>query len=474
MADDSSGTTANGGALPAERARAVDDFVTDWLAEHRIPGAAVAVVDDGETAYAEGYGARDLTTNQPATPDTLYGVASVTKSFTALAVLQQVERTDLDLQDPITEYLPTYEGLADPPTVHELLSHSSGIPSDGASVVLISRLTDQDPVEVPLSSDDDLRRHVRGAVADHADGERFFYYNTGYTILGKLVAELDGRPFPQYVDEEVLAPLGMDRSRLAPESVEGVGDVMTPYKREDGGRVETSFPFKGVGAAGGLLSSASELADYLAFQMGSHEATRGGDAGDGHVVDPDLLAAAHEAHSVRQTYLDGSEQGYGYGWMRRSLLGDTLIEHGGSLGVSTSYVGYLDDAGLGVALACNDSPEAHPQYVGPALLALLSVEDPAEVTRFYALRAKADHVAGDYESYRGIRTGTVEPSGGTLDVTLETALGEESFEAHPASTDLEDLTYYTVNASGAKVPLSFEPTDDGLDLFYQRWRLHGV
>lgn len=150
----------------------VDAFVTDWLSDERIPGAALGVVNctDGTVRHAEGYGARNLASNAPATPKTVYGVASVTKSVTALAVLQLVERTRLDLDDPITDYLDRYGDLAEPPTVHELLCHASGMPSDGASVVLIARGMGAAPAEVPLSSDGDLNRHVASALADRVAG----------------------------------------------------------------------------------------------------------------------------------------------------------------------------------------------------------------------------------------------------------------------------------------------------------------
>jgi CubicO group peptidase (beta-lactamase class C family) len=447
--------------FPTDWRTAVDSFVTDWLSDQRIPGAALAVVDNDSLVHAEGYGASDLDTNAPATADTLYGVASVTKSFTALSVLQQIERTALDLADPVTDYLSFYDDLADPPTVHELLCHSSGMPSDGASVVLIARLTGEASVEVPLSSEDDLHRHVAGTLDNRVDDDRFCYYNTGYTILGKLVAALDGRPFPRYVDEEILDPLGMTRSHIAPSALGQFDDVMTPYRTENGDRVETTFPVKGVGAAGGLLTSVTDLSNYLSFQFD----------GDPELISSDLLDEAHTAHATRQTYLDGTDQGYGYGWMTRPFLGDTLIEHGGSLGVSTAYIGYMNDANVGVALACNDSPEIHPQFVGPAVLAMLREEDSTDATRFYALREKAAHVAGTYESHRGVQTATVDSTGGHIAVTLETALSEETFEAYPDSTDVDDLVYYTVKPSGARVPLEFTD-DDGLALLYQRWHLN--
>ena len=451
-------------AVTTDERDRIEQFVTEWLSDCRIPGGAVAVVRDDAT-YAEGFGARDVASNAPATADTAYGVASVTKSFTALAVLQQVERGAIALDDPVMAV--DWYG-DDPPTVHELLCHGSGIPSDGASVALIARLTGDDAVEIPLSSDADLRRHVAGAVDDRAEGDRFFYYNSGYTALGTLVERLDGRSFPAYVADEILAPLGMERSVVAPDDFDTWDDVMTPYRPDEAERVECPLPVKGVGAAGGLVASVTDLANYLQFQLDPD----GSVGEEGSVIDPALLGQAHEGHTTRQTYTDGAAQRYGYGWMRRSLLGEPLIEHGGSLGVSTAYVGFLPESDTAVALACNDSPDPHPQFVGPALLARLRGE-PATATRYYALRDRAERVAGGYESYRGVQTATVESDGGSLNVEFETALGGETVTAHPVSTD-GPLRWETTAASGARVPLTFEATDDGVDLFYRRWRLHPV
>jgi CubicO group peptidase (beta-lactamase class C family) len=449
----------------------LDEFLAAWTSDERIPGASVAVVDDGAVVHAAGYGARDLATNAPATPETAYGVASVTKSLTALAVLQQVARTGLALSDPVTDHLDgVYADLDEPPTVHELLSHTSGLPSDGASVVLLARLTGVDDVPVPLSSTADLRRHVAGAVADRTSGDRFLYYNTGYTLLGHLVASVDGRPVPRYVGEEILAPLGMDRSTVAPdpEVLADRDDVATPYRRADGQRRPTRFPTKGVGAAGGLVAPVTDLASYLAYQSKTGAPEPGPEP-----VARDLLARAHEGHATRSTYLDGTRRRYGYGWTRRPFRGDTLIDHGGSLAVSTAYVGFLADAGVGIALACNDSPDVHPQQVGPGALALLDGGEPTE-TRALGLRAAADRVAGEYASHREIARATVEADGATIRLDLETALGTESIAARPASSDPDDLTYHAVGDDGARVPLEFVPGDDGLDLFYRRWRLRGT
>lgn len=445
----------------ADRHR-IDRFIADWLSESGIPGASVGIVAGGELAYAEGFGARDLATNAPATEDTRYGVASITKSFTATAVLQLVESGDVSLEDPVTAHVPHFQGFEDPPTVHELLSHSSGMPSDGASVALISRAIGGDPEPVPLSSDRDLERYVADAEPERTADRRFFYYNTGYTVLGELVSAVDGRDFPAYVRQEILDPLGMDRSIVAPSDFAALEDAMTPYRDEEGSLVETEFPVKGVGAAGGLVSTAKDLGSYLRYQLDP----------DPGVLDPDFLAKARNRQASRQTYLDGSEQSYGYGWMRRSFLGEDLVEHGGSLGVSTAYVGFMPAVGAGVALACNASPDPHPSHVGRALLAILAGEEPSDATHYYGLREKADRIGGEYESYRGIQTAAVEPDGASLEIGLENGLESETVRALPETGNPDDLRYYTVDTGGVRVPIEFAETAEGMDMFYRRWRLH--
>jgi CubicO group peptidase (beta-lactamase class C family) len=447
--------------LDPDTSDAVESFVAEWITDEQVPGAGVALVDGDDVVYADGFGARDLESNAPATPETMFGVASVTKSFVAASVLQLVDGGHLSLDDPVTEHVSFFGGLDDPPTVHELLSHTSGMPSDGASVALISRFVGGDAATAPLSSAADVERNVRDSLGERADGDRFFYYNTGYTALGKLIKAIDSRPFQNYVEDEVLGPLGMDRSTVGADPAD-FEDAMTPYRLEDGELEQTDFPVKGVGAAGGLLSTVSDLATYLQFAMHGDEA----------VLPDELLERAQEAHATRHERVDGAANQYGYGWMRQPLLGDELVEHSGALAVSTAYVGFLEDAELGVAVLANASPDVHPSFVGRALLALASGEDPAETVPFYALREKCQRVAGRYESYRSAMTAEIEATGGTLSATFETALGEESVTAFPASLDPTDHEFYAVDAGANRLPLTFEEAESGLDCYYQRWRLH--
>lgn len=456
--------------------RRIDRFVSDWLAEADVPGAGLAVVDGDGVRYAAGYGARDLEREAPATADTLFGIGSCSKSFTALAVQQLAADGAFDLGDPVGDYCDRFEDEAI--TVRELLTHSSGMPSDGAAVAQIARRTGAAPATAPTVGRDDFARLLDATVEDRVtDRETFFYYNSGYTALADLVEAVAGQPFTEYVDEHVFDPLGMDRTTYSGSAFEADDDAATPYYRdpdsEEGELTEGGFPFGDrIAGPGGLVSSADELATYVRAQI------RGGEVDGSRVLDGDALAEAHEAHTTRQRFLDGSEQGYGYGWMRQPFgfggdADDVLVGHGGSVSVATAFVGWLEGAGVGVALACNTAAEPHPMYVGPAVLALATGAEPETVVPYYALDEQLAAVEGTYESIHGIATADVEREGGTLSLTMTTDLGDRTMRLVPESLRSEELAFSTVSAAGAEVPVRFERGDDGAvrDLFVERWRL---
>jgi CubicO group peptidase (beta-lactamase class C family) len=468
----------SGTSLDAETERAVESFVADWMADADVPGAAVAVVDAGGVRYAEGFGARDLSCNAPATPDTLFGIGSCTKSFTATALLRLVERGDVSLDDAPSEYVDRYaDAPGDPVTLHELLTHSSGYPSDAMAVALIQRAMGVDPSEVPLSSEADFRRYVAGATDERVtDRETFFYYNSGYTVLGEVVEAVTGQSFSEAVRELVLDPLGMERSTFDGEAFAADDDRMTPYYPGDDGSEEGNFPFdRHVEAPGGLVCSVTELATYLRAHL------RGGEVDGTRLLDADTVEEMHRHHSTRQTRIDGVDQGYGYGWMVEEFLGDRMVAHGGSVGVSTAWQGFLEDAGLGVVVLCNTTADPHPMHVGPALLAILEGQAPERVEPHYALAAKCESLPGEYESYKGLMTGEVARQAGGLKLELGNDRATQTLALHPDSLDPDEKTFHAVGADGAEIPVRFErhsgDADGGedahWDLFVQRWRLHG-
>jgi CubicO group peptidase (beta-lactamase class C family) len=457
--------------LEAETRRDVESFVSEWVREEGVPGASVAVVDESGVLYAEGFGSRNRETNAPATTETLYGIGSCTKSVTAVALLQLVESGDVALSDPVDDYLPHLRAVdGDPVTLHDLLCHSSGMPSDGNLSALLTRLTgrgDGDS-EIPLGSDADFRRHVQSSVDERlTDRGRFFYYNTGYTLLGMVIEEVTGDTYADRVREAVLDPLDMTRSCFAREAFEVEDDRMVPYNRDDGEAVEGSLAFdERLYAPGGMLSSVAEMATYVRMYLGE------GSVDGTEVLSPSSVEAMRERHAVREDYLDEREQGYGYGLSAESFLDDTLVGHGGMMGTTTAYFGYLEDAGVGVVVACNTAPEKHPTAVGKAILALVRGDDPAETVPTYALDRKAEPLVGEYAAHREVRTATVERADGGLKVTSDDPGWTMEFRAFPESLDPDDHRYYTVTAQGKHVPVEFLVDGDDVSLLFQRWRLH--
>lgn len=441
----------------------LEQFVGDWLTDANVPGASLAVLHDDELAYTGGFGSRELSENKPATPETLYGVASCTKSFTALSIQLLAERGKLSVEDPLRDYLDVrVEGDDGPITLHDLLTHSSGLPSLGTSTVLLYRLTGVEEYGVPLGDRVDFHRHLDGAADEIAGprGERFMYCNSGYNLLGEVVEEVSGSPFEEFVTAEILEPLGMERSGFDPVALED-GDVMTPHALQDGEAEATPYPYRPVSLpAGGLIAPVTDIVRYLRMQK------NGGSLDGVDLISADALERAHAGHMER------ADSEYGYGWQRTETVGRTLIGHGGSLGVSSSYMGFTEDGEWAIAMGANTTPSPTPPTVAKGVLAILAGEDPNEAVPFFARKSRFAELTGEYESYRGITTATVERDAGALRLTSESALGDQTMTLLPADPENPGEEFEIPTMAGARKTATFEDHEDHIDLYYDRNRLH--
>ena len=447
--------------VPVDRLETIETFVDNWLADEGVPGASVAVTDRSGNTWTSGIGSRDLETNAPATGETVYGIGSITKSFTALAILQLVARDELDFDDSVTEYLDvTIPGSADR-TIHDILTHQSGIPSLATSEALIARQAGIGEAGVPLGDRTDLYRHLAGAESVVGPpGERFMYANVGYILLADLVTAIDGRSLPAFLDDELFSPLGMRRATFSKNTFDGYVDRITPYRLDENGQPEpTDLPVRDLSwGAGGLLTSVSELAPYLRLQL--HR----GRVGDRELVPEALLDRAHAGH------VETPVGPYGYGWRTRTVAGYDLIGHGGSIAVSTAYAGFFPDEGLGVAVAANTSPGYSLAHLGEAIGATSLGEDPESVP-YFSRQRRIDRVTGEYESYRGIRTATVEELDGVLTITFEDPFGTHSLQVTPEDPLLESMEFVRIGDRGERRPVSFVIDNGDVDLYIDRWRL---
>jgi len=454
-----------------ERRNAVEQFLSDWMTREGCPGVSFAIVESNDV-YATGLGSRDIRLNSPATAETLYGIASCTKSLTAIGVLQLADKGCLDLDDPVRKHV-SFDIWADADpaiTIHDLLTHSSGLPGDGSSFLMLNRKLGLSDTTVPLGSLDDLRRFAEESLNQRAadSGETFFYYNTGYTLLGEVISYHSGNSYTEYVEEKILEPLNMTRSTFSKKEVCRDPNVTTPYLTIDSRLESTEFPFHGfTHAAGGLLSSVSDFANYLQMQLSD------GSFGGNKILSEEAIKRSRQGYIQWDYGLSGSDNRYGYGWTTKQFMDERVCSHVGDLLVSSSYMGFLPEQDFGVVVLANISPEYLLQSVGEGAISILLGGKPTQDVSFWSLREKLSRLTGRYESYRGVLTGSIIQKGTILKFESD-GVPEVSFRMVAETTDHDDFTFKTFTEEGHKKPLRVDVNNNNVDVYLGRWRLQKV
>lgn len=397
------------------------------------PGLAAAFARDGSEVYARGYGERDVDRNLPVTPDTVFGVASVTKSFTAVAIMQLQEAGKLSVHDPVTRYLPELR-TPDPEhtravTIHHFLTHSSGLPPlPSRWFAFVRDLTPADlawlaphlaeyiphpfPAHTPIDSSEALMDFIAACPFRllGPPGARFSYGNEGFALLGAIVERVSGRPYPDYVQAHILAPTGMTRSTFDVDTALALGDTARPYAAvtEDGGRriapVEPWMRSRVWDPAGGLFSTTRDLLHYL-------EVYRTGGTVHGERLLSEASVQQMTAPHIVQ-HRPGASYGYGLG-VHTDFHGATLIEHGGGRRSIAADVAAIPQRGITAAVLCNMAETPVEAVITGGLNALLGL--PVATPRL----THGDHTCppAQLAAYAGTyRSG----EGGLLTVTTDT------------------------------------------------------
>lgn len=455
----------------------IEGYVPEAMREAKIPGYGIAVIRDEETLYVEGFGARDPARNLPATPDTLYGIGSCTKSFVAMGIMQLVERGKLDLGDPASEHIPLEIGLPGKPvTIHHLLTHSSGIPSLASSTVALQRGIGLD-TGVPWGGVKDFYRLVNGAQEEIAadPGERFFYNNAAYRMLGHVIQEVSGEAFHDYIAENILAPLGMERTTLVREEYERDPDRMIPHwKKTDGTIVPTDFPYPNVvdnpdfsfiAAAGGIISSVTELANYLTMNV------NGGRFGEVRLLSQESMDKIHSLHIDRPPGHYG-RFGYGYGWsITQDFQGHKMVSHGGSILVSTAHLAFIPELKIGVAQAANSAGLQY-QTIAEGVFTALMGKEPEKALPALEIRERMEKLTGTYQVYKGLATVRVINKAGLLHLEQKDPFTDTVVPLIPEDDSHESLRFYIL-AEGVRQPVEFVVNQGGgIDLYIERYRYH--
>ena len=289
----------------------IEEFVASEMSASGAPGLAYAVVIDGQVADVQARGVVEQGKDAEVTAATPFAIGSISKSFTALAVMQLVEAGQVDLDTGISRYLDDFlHRPAGAITVRQLLSHTSGYSTMQGN----SSHTDVE------GGADELARRVEGLAATapaHAAGERWDYSNANYLILGRLIEVVSGESFQDHVTRRILAPVGMTHSFVGDgEPHVGMAIGHTPWfgtKRPIG----DSPPSLGMAPAGGIVASAGDVALYLQMMMNGED---------------DVVTADSKALMLRPA--GPVSPAYGLGW-RVDVAGGTVWHDGATPGVET-------------------------------------------------------------------------------------------------------------------------------------------
>ncbi|MDT3424973.1 CubicO group peptidase (beta-lactamase class C family) [Paenibacillus forsythiae] len=317
---------------------AFEDYAAARMEEKQIPGLAIAVSRHGNVIYEKGFGIRDLKTSEPVTPDTLIGVGSVTKSFTAMAIMKLAGEKKLSLDDPVVKHLPefTLRGLEDPESVKiiHLLTHTTGLPP-------MLRREELNQFDEHLSYIANAEYELLGK-----PGEYFSYCNDTFLLLGAIIERLTGRLYRRYVTDSILEPLQMHRSTFNLEEVAKYKNVSVPYIKNSQTKSLEEVPWPRIGnyeVGGGLRSNVRDLLRYGQVFVGESAGLYRFD------VSKDSLAEMWQP--VHQTDRNG------YYGLALDIIPDysgvTLIGHSGGMYGVSAHFGFVPEEGIVAAVLMN-------------------------------------------------------------------------------------------------------------------------
>jgi CubicO group peptidase (beta-lactamase class C family) len=313
----------------------IDRFIASEMAAQRIPGLALAVIQGDQVTYVKGYGTTGG--GQSVTPQTEFHIASLSKSFTATAVMQLVEEGKLDLDAPVRRYLPDFTladpGAAEQITLRELLNHTSGLADGGVPDLRLER---------PATTADRIAS-LRNARPVAPPGSEFHYTDVNYQILASVAEAASGEPFSDYLQAHIFAPLQMTQTINVLSSFEVAQRAPALPKGHllaYGVPVASGEEQGYLGGSAGVITTAADMAHYLIMH------NSGGRFEGAQVLTPASVETMH----TPPDYIDSD---YAMGWLAHTGDGRRVLEHNGILSTFYAETVLLPDSGQGFVLLYN-------------------------------------------------------------------------------------------------------------------------
>ncbi len=394
---------------PAHLRSVLDSLAEAHVASEAVPGVSVAVVHRGDTLLMEGYGYADVEWDvpTPADGDAVYEIGSVTKQFTAAAVLQLVDQGLLDLDAPFTDYLPDYNTGGREIPLRRLLDHTSGIKG-------YTEMPGFGALSVQALPRDSLLSLIAAEPFDFEPGTALIYNNSAYFIVGRIVEAVSGMPYEEYVQQHLFEAQGMARSSYCDPSTVIERRAHGYHATPQGLRVKDYLDHRWPYAAGSLCSTVGDLVRW-------NQALHGGR------VLPD---AAYAIMTTPMPLVDGSATRYAMGLGVRLRGESRVIAHGGGINGFLSDAQYFPDDDLLVVVLQNSVGPVGPGGLSAKIVeAVLGPESPPRPERF----------TEDAARYAGTYTG---PARGRP-LTLEVSVVNGALAVRPAGAagEAQTLTY---------------------------------
>jgi CubicO group peptidase (beta-lactamase class C family) len=394
----------------------LEKHIQKIMETEKIPGAAITISRKGEMIFQKGFGFRNIESREEVTHETIFGIASVTKSFTAMAIFK-LEEGKLSVHDPVTKYIPELK-LHGVPDMNEikilhLLSHTTGLPPMKRREEL-NKLTDH------ITYLNEVQAEMLGKT-----GEYFSYCNDTFLLLGIIIERLTGQPYRRYVTENILNPLHMHRSTFSLEEITKLDNVSVPYvynKKTDTFEKQTWPALGNYEVGGGIRSNVLDLIKYGQQFLENGKNCR------------KVISDSQINKMMQPVYQISKQSSYGFALtITPDYFGRTLVTHGGGQPGVSSHFGFVPEEDLVVAVLTNVSdPPSYDLWLAAVNSVLdLPLDQKQSIEPVYdAPLEELLPLSGTYSSDEGGQvTILVE------DAQVRAEIGEESFLLRPTGKD---------------------------------------
>ncbi len=332
----------------------IDSLVNATLKAFDVPGIAVGIVKDGKLVYAKGYGVRSLTSQQPVNTQTLFGIASNSKAFTATAIGMLVDDGKMNWDDKVTKYLPGFQ-MYDPWvtrefTVRDLLTHRSGLGLGAGDLMFF-------PDGGNFTRDEAIY-NIRFLKPVSSFRSKFDYDNNLYMVAGEVIKKVSGLDWETFIEQRIMQPVGMQNSVASWNRIKNNANVIDAHAPADGKVIQIPHDWNPiVNAAGGIMSNVEDLSKWLILQMQDGKLPNGAQL---------ISKKNHNEMQQLQTvipvpspgYYNTHFYGYGLGWFLKDVKGYKMVTHTGGLAGTVTQITMLPEINLGIIVLTNQQQGA--------------------------------------------------------------------------------------------------------------------